>query len=359
MDLYNANVSARASRHLRRQEIESYNQQLDAQQRQKAKFLLDLQSDFDVEAIGRETRDTTTRGAKGLQLGGTLATVSADIAADELSLIGASRLPEADALRGATKGLFGSAEKINSNYARWRGGIHPNNVPNSFGGATRGAGQSASEIRSAAQLEEATSIARVAEHDGLSLAAKSANPALKAGASSALKGGEKVSIRSGLKAGTKAGAKGLAKQASPLLNIGFAYQSASKLDEEMDASGQGFIDTIEEERGLEATADVSQIVSGVAEIGSIGVGAAIGLGLLSVAAAPVVGTLALIGAVAGATSAITGGIDAGLQIDKEQAEADTEIDKKKAEEEALIPDKPLRGFGSSNIVEGTIAPKLR
>ena len=352
MDLYNANVSARASRHLRRQEIESYNQQLDAQQRQKAKFLLDLQSDFDVEAIGRETRDTTTRGAKGLQLGGTLATVSADIAADELSLIGASRLPEADALRGATKGLFGSAEKINSNYARWRGGAHPNNVPNSFGGATRGAGQSASEIRSAAQLEEATSVARVAEHDALSLASKSGNAALKAGASSALKGGEKVSIRSGLKAGTKAGAKGLAKQASPLLNIGFAYQSASKLDEEMDASGKGFIDTIEEERGLEATADVSQIVS-------IGVGAAIGLGLLSVAAAPVVGTLALIGAVAGATSAITGGIDAGLQIDKEQAEADTEIDKKKAEEEALIPDKPLRGFGSSNIVEGTIAPKLR
>ena len=338
MDLYNANVSARASRHLRRQEIESYNQQLDAQQRQKAKFLLDLQSDFDVEAIGRETRDTTTRGAKGLQLGGTLATVSADIAADELSLIGASRLPEADALRGATKGLFGSAEKINSNYDLF-----------SF----------EQTLNEAAQLEEATSIARVAEHDGLSLAAKSANPALKAGASSALKGGEKVSIRSGLKAGTKAGAKGLAKQASPLLNIGFAYQSASKLDEEMDASGKGFIDTIEEERGLEATADVSQIVSGVAEIGSIGVGAAIGLGLLSVAAAPVVGTLALIGAVAGATSAITGGIDAGLQIDKEQAEADTEIDKKKAEEEALIPDKALRGFGSSNIVEGTIAPKLR
>jgi len=343
-DLFRADVSAISARHLRHQEIGRYNQEVEFENQQRVAEIDDLDIGYKTLSEARKTDDIVNKAASFATAGGSLKALGIDLASGQIT--GGRGATDAKILQGASKGLFGSSDVIEgrrlSRLARATARELPGNVVKlGQPPLTRGIGFGALVSKNENAL--AHSVGRVAEHQGATLAAKSGNSIIKAGGESALKGGEKV--------GAKAIGKSLVKQLGPAANIGFAADVAYDLAEGNKSLG--------DESALEETSDISQLVSGVAEVGSLGVGAAIGLGLLGIGAAPLVAGLAVVGAVGGAVSAVAGGFDSYDKIKSADADAKELLTQKKEEYDATNPQRQTKGYGSSNIVEGVVAPKLQ
>ena len=343
MDLYTSDVSAVSARHKRRNEVESFNQQQESMARDRTAFMTRTDTAFDTLAEARKTDDIVNKGASFATAGGSVKALAIDLGTG--GIVGGRGATTGKVLEGASKGLFGSAETIQAR----RASILAKNsrqLPGSvvkLGGAPASSRVAGISFASAAENPAAHSVSRVAEHEGATLAAKSGNTVIKAGGEAALKGGSKM--------GAKAIGKSLAKQLGPAANIGFGADVADDLIRGNKDLGS--------ESALEETSDISQLISAGAEIGSLGVGAAIGLGLLGVAAAPLVAGLAVIGAVAGATSAVAGGIDSYDKLKDEGNIAEAEKTTAESKFDTENPTAPLQDLGSANLVQGKLAPKLR
>tara|TARA_R110001599_G_C12115921_1_gene648439 strand:+ start:43 stop:1077 length:1035 start_codon:yes stop_codon:yes gene_type:complete len=344
MDLYSADTTSRSARHLRRQEVERYNQEVEYENQQRVSEIDDLDIGYSTLAESRKTDDIVNKAASFATASGSLKALGIDLASGQIT--GGRGATDAKKLQGASKGLFGSSELIEGRRAARLAKATARELPGNvvkLGEAPLRRGIGFGALVSKNENAIAHSVSRIAEHEGATLAAKSGNSVIKAGGEAALKGGEKV--------GASAIGKSLVKQLGPAANIGFAADVAYDLAEGNKSLG--------DESALEETSDISQLVSGVAEVGSLGVGAAIGLGLLGIGAAPIVAGLAVIGAVAGATSAVAGGFDSYDKIKNADADAKDTLQIKKAEYNVTNPQKTLKSLELSNIVEGTVAPKLQ
>lgn len=343
MDLYTSDVSKVTARHRRRTEVAEFNQQQESMARDRTAFMSGTDTAYDTLAEERKEDDTIQKAASFATAGGSVKALAIDLGSGQIK--GGYKATDSKILEGASKGFFGSGETIQARRAT-RLAKNTRQLPGAvveLGGAPSASRVGGVKLVSAADNPAAHSVSRVADHEASSLAAKSANSVIKEGGEAALKGGEKV--------GAKAIGKSLAKQLGPAANIGFAADVSYDL-----IKGDK---KLSQESELEEGSDITQLISGGAEIASLGVGAAIGLGLIGVAAAPLVAGLAVVGAVAGATSAVLGGIDAYDKLKDEGSKADDEKDKVENKYDTENPTAPLKNLGDANLVQGKLAPKLR
>ncbi len=142
---------------------------------------------------------------------------------------------------------------------------------------------------------------------------------------------------------------GIIRHSGAAMNIGFGTMD---LIEDIDAG------EVVGENMTEKAANVLQIGSGLAEIGSLGVAGAVGLGILGTAVAPVAVGLGVLGAAAGVASAVTeaAGVIEESQEDEERitSQADKDI-----QQIADTPAPEKMELGTSAQVRGGFAPKLR
>lgn len=343
MDLYTADVSKVTARHRRRTEVAEFNQQQESMARDRTAFMSETDTAYDTLAEERKEDDTISKATAFATAGGSVKALAIDLGSGQIK--GGYKATDAKILEGASKGFFGSGETIQARRAT-RLAKNTRQLPGAvvkLGGAPTTTRVGGVKLASAAENPAAHSVSRVAEHEASTLAAKSLNPVIKESGKAALKGGEK--------AGAKAIGKSFAKQLGPAANIGFAADVTYDL-----VKGDK---KLSQESKLEETSDITQLISGAAEVGSLGVGAAIGLGLIGVGAAPLVAGLAVVGAVAGAASAVAGGIDAYDKLKDEESVAEEEKKEVETKYDTENPTKPLQSLGDANLIQGKLAPKLR
>lgn len=316
MDLFSADVSERSSRHRRRMEISSYNAQIDQINRDNAAEMIRIKTESESDLADQQGLDLETKIGSSQQAAFSGKGVAYDLAKGNYS--------KDKLLETITMGAKSGASKT--------------------GEATRvaeqmeGIGNSEGSVLS-------TDPAFNNKVGGERLAPKPVVAGLEASPELS-KGGKALNMSKAV--GKKVGV-GIIRHSGAAMNIGFGTMD---LIEDIDAG------EIVGENNTEKTANVLQIGSAIAEIGSLGVAGAVGLGLLGVAAAPFAVGLGVLGAAVGVASAVTeaAGVIEESQEDEERITEQADKDTKQVQD-APTPEK--MEVGTSSQVTGGFAPKLR
>ncbi len=311
MDLFTADVSERSARHKRRMEISSYNAQVDQINRDNAAEMIRIKTEAESDLADQQAADLETKIGSSQQAAFSGKGVAYDIAKGNYS--------KDKILETITMGAKSGASKT---------------------------GEASETV--AKQMEEVgleTDPAFNNKVGGERLAPKPVVAGLEASPELS-KTGKALNMSKAV--GKKVGV-GIIRHSGAAMNIGFGTMD---LIEDIDAG------EVVGENMTEKAANILQIGSGLAEIGSLGVAGMVGLGILGTAAAPIAVGLGVLGAAAGVGSAVTeaAGVIEESQEDEERitSQADKDIEKI---EDAPTPEK--MEVGTSAQVRGGFAPKLR
>ncbi len=350
MDLYTVDVSARTARHRRRQELENYNAAVDQYRRDQAAEIIRIKTEAegrvsDIEGADLEKKIGSTQQASLSTLGVTYDILKGNIKAPEKIVpfgLGETELVQKRMGAFERRKIARQGEKVRA-LGRARGKVIPEPPPIPEGGVV---GRKPITVRDDTFVRESigTTQARLesrALRESEHLLGKSSSKIGQA-ASKVGKGASFV--------GRKA-AVGVVRHAGPALNIGMG---AMDLVEDISAG------EIVGQNTSEKTSNVLQIGSAFAELGSLGIGAAIGAGVLGAAAAPAVATLALVGAGLGVGSAVAEVVGSIGETEeaKEEIEGEEEEDIESVEE-ATRTGPQMKRIEQAGLVQGAIAPKLR
>jgi len=350
MDLYTVDVTARTARHRRRQELENYNAAVDQYRRDQAAEIIRIQEEAegrvaDIEGTDLEKKIGSTQQASLSTLGVTYDILKGNIKSPEKIIpfgLGETELVQKRMGAFESRKLARQGAKARS-LALARGKVIPEPPPIPEGGikvkkplTVRGDTFVRESIGTTQARLESRAL-RESEH----MLGKSTSKIGKA-ASKVGKGASVVG---------KSAAIGIVRHAGPALNIGMGGMD---LVEDIQAG------EIVGQNTSEKTSNVLQIGSAFAELGSLGIGAAIGAGVLGAAASPAVAGLALLGAGLGVGSAVAevvGSIGETEEAKEEIKEAEEEdVETIQLETETGPQRKRIEQAG---LVQGAIAPKLR
>lgn len=316
MDLFTADVSERSARHKRRMEISSYNAQVDQINRDNAAEMIRIKTEAESDLADQQGLDLETKIGSSQQAAFSGKGVAYDLAKGNYSKEKLLDTITMGAKTGATK--TGEASRVAKQMET---------IGNSEG----------SVLSTDPAFNNKVGGERLAPKPVI--AGIEASPELS-------KGGKALNMSKAV--GKKVGV-GIIRHSGAAMNIGFGTMD---LIEDIDAG------EVVGENMTEKAANVLQIGSGLAEIGSLGVAGAVGLGILGTAVAPVAVGLGVLGAAAGVASAVTeaAGVIEESQEDEERitSQADKDIQK--------IADTPApekMEVGTSAQVRGGFAPKLR